>query len=257
MKKIMPIIWILAACYVGFGVLLFAMQRSFIYFPIDAVPHGYDEVVFENGGEYIQSILLNSGNSNAILYFGGNAEAVAVSASEFETAFSSHSVYLVNYRGYGGSSGKPEEKALYSDALHIFDQLSSSYDSVSVVGRSLGSGVATYVASERVVKKLVLITPFDSIQRVAQKRFPLYPMSILLRDKFNSSERASKINSDVLIISADNDQVIGRVHTENLIEAFINSPPRVKIIEGFGHNDISRHRKYYRIISDFINIEDS
>ncbi len=257
MKKIMHIIGILFTCYVGFGVLLFVIQRSFIYFPTEPVAHGYDEVVFENGGEHTKSILLNSGNRNAILYFGGNAEAVAHSASEFEYEFPFYSVYLINYRGYGGSSGKPEEKALYSDALYIFDQLSTLYDSVSVIGRSLGSGVASYIASERDVKKLVLVTPFDSIQSVAQKRFPLYPMSILLTDKFNSSGRASKINSEVLILAAENDQVIGGVHTENLIKSFTNSPPSVEIIEDSGHNDISHHSKYYRTIRDFLKIEDS
>lgn len=253
----MLIIWILVACYVGFGVLLFAMQRSFIYFPSESVAHEYDEVMFENGGETTKSILLNNGNRKAILYFGGNAEAVVHSALEFEAAFSFYSVYLVNYRGYGGSSGKPEEKVLYSDALYIFDKLSEKYESVSIIGRSLGSGVATYVASERAVKKLVLVTPFDSIQSVAQMRFPLYPMSILLKDKYNSSGRASKIDSDVLIIVAENDQVIGRSHTENLMKSFINSSPSVEIIEGSGHNDISQYSKYYRTIRNFFKAEGS
>lgn len=244
-----------AALYLGFGALLFVMQRSFIYFPSAPVNHGYEEVVFENEGETSKTLLLNKGNKRAILYFGGNAESVAFNATEFEGQFPGYSVYLVNYRGYGGSSGNPSESALYSDALYIYDTLSPGYASISIIGRSLGSGIATYIASMRNVEKLILVTPFDSIQSVAQKQYPFYPMSVLLKDKYNSAQRASVIHANVLILAAEKDRVIGRAHTENLIKAFDKDRPRVVFIEGADHNDISNFPGYYRSINDFLKIE--
>ncbi|QFU25233.1 lysophospholipase [Shewanella eurypsychrophilus] len=235
------------------------MQRSFIYFPTQAVAHKFDEVTFENEGVSTTSILLNKGQDKAIIYFGGNAENVAFTAPEFEQAFepalepesSPYSIYLVNYRGYGGNEGAPSEAALLSDALAIYDNLISTHESVFVIGRSLGSGVASYIASERPLKKLVLVTPFDSIQSIAQKQFPFYPMSILLKDKFNSVERAGNIYSDTLILGAENDKIVRRIHTDKLIQSLVNRAPKVIFIEGAGHNDISQYSTYYQSISAF------
>ncbi len=165
----------------------------------------------------------------------------------------SYSVYLVNYRGYGTSEGAPSEAALLSDALAMYDSLVLTHESIFIIGRSLGSGVASYVASERPVKKLVLVTPFDSIQSMAQKQFPFYPMSILLKDKFNSVERAGNIYSDTQILVAEDDKVVRRIHTDKLVESLVNRAPEVVLIQGAGHNDISQYSTYYQSISAFFN----
>ena len=252
MNRILSLILIsIIVFYVGFGELLFSMQRNFIYFPTEPVKHGFDERVFENDNELIKTILLNKGQDKAILYFGGNAETVAFTAFDFVDELTPYSIYLINYRGYGGSSGSPDESALFSDALTLYDSLSKTHDDVFVIGRSLGSGVATYLAAERLVKKLVLITPFDSIQSIAQKQFPFYPMSILLKDKYNSVQFTAKIHADTLMLVAEKDNVVGRLHTNNLVEAFVNIPPEVIIIKGAGHNDISQNRDYFQLLSTF------
>lgn len=240
------------AVYLGIGILLFSIQRSFIYFPSEAVQHSFEEAEFDNKGTQIRTVLVNSGKKHAILYFGGNAESVASSAPEFQEQFPSHSVYLVNYRGYGGSEGKPDEVGLFSDALYIYDDLLTSYDSVSIIGRSLGSGVASYVASERSVDKLVLVTPFDSLQNVAQKRFPVYPMSLLCKDKYDSLGRAQDIHSDVLILAAENDEIIALSHTKNLVKSFVNENPNFIVIDKAQHNDISLYGPYYEAITHFL-----
>ena len=117
--------------------------------------------------------------------------------------------------------------------------------------------MACYLASERNVEKLVLVTPFDSIQRVAQKRFPLYPMSLLLKDKFNSSSRAARINAEVLILAAENDQVVGRVHTDRLITSLAHVSPDVEIIEGSRHNNISEYDRYHQSINEFLAFKEN
>lgn len=233
--------------------MLYSFQRGFIYFPTHVVNHDFEEIEFENDGEKIRLISLNRTAKNAVLYFGGNAESVAYTAQEFEHNLPSFSVYLVNYRGYAGSSGFPSEQGLYSDALSIYDKLDSQYANVFVFGRSLGSGVATYLASKRPIPKLVLITPFDSIQSVAQKQFPYFPMSILLKDKFDSAGRASKITSDTLVIVAKNDTIVGQEHSENLITKLKEINPTVVVIERAGHNDISDSAQYYNAIRGFLN----
>ena len=125
--------------------------------------------MFQNQGERVEVIVVNEGKENAALYFGGNAEIVAYHGVELRGKLPDFSVYLVNYRGYGGRSGLPSEGALLDDALLIYDRIVERHISVDIVGRSLGSGVATHVASLRPVEKMVLITPYDSIRAMGNR----------------------------------------------------------------------------------------
>ena len=224
--------------YLGVGILLFLFQRDFLYFPTKKVDHQFHEEIFKNDNHDINVIVINRGNKKAILYFGGNGDSVAYSASSFAENFQSHTIYLVNYRGYGGSSGVPSEEGIYSDALSIFDDLKSTHSNISIMGRSLGSGVATYVASKREIDKLVLITPFDSIENVAQSRFLIYPMSILLQDKYDSVGRVKDIRVETLVIISENDEVISFENSMNLVESFTPKQVAYEMIEGATHNNI-------------------
>lgn len=245
------VVLIFVIIYLAVGTLLFINQRSFLYFPTRGAGHSFDEVIFSNEGESISTIVINEGREKAVLYFGGNGESVAFSAPEYAEIFPSHTVYLVNYRGYGKSSGKPEEKGLYSDAQYIFDEIRRKHSNVSVIGRSLGSGVATFVASRKEVDRLVLITPYDSIQNVAQKIYWIYPMSILLKDKFDSLSRVKQIKAKTLILAAENDEVIGFKHTNNLIKAFPASQITVHVIGNTGHNTLSEDSRYSELLRAF------
>lgn len=252
-KNVVTPITLFVIIYIAVGVLLFISQRSFLYFPTPETRHNYDEVIFTNEDESISVIVINKGKERAILYFGGNGESVASSASDFANTFPSHTVYLVNYRGYGGSSGKPEEKGLYSDAQYVFDHISLRYQDVAVIGRSLGSGIATFVASKREIEKLVLITPFDSIQNVAQQKCWFYPMSILLQDKFDSLSRVKQIKARTLVIIAEYDEVIGSKHTNSLVKALPASQIIVETIENAGHNTLSADERYSLLLREFIS----
>lgn len=236
--------------YLGLGIYLYFMQRSFIYFPTSETITDFHTREFHNEGEVIHTLVLNEGGREAILYFGGNAETVSMNAKGFATLFKDYSVYLVNYRGYGGSTGSPSEMAIYSDALSIYDEIIKEHDSVSLIGRSLGSAVATHIASQRSVEKLALITPFDSIQRIAQEQFPMYPMELLLKDKHDSYSRAKNIQSETLIIAAQNDEVVRTDRTRRLIEGF-DRLPQVQVIQGAGHNTISNTSQYVEMLDTF------
>lgn len=238
--------------YVLVGVVLFFFQRAFLYFPTEKIPHSYDQENILNENETIEVIVLNKGKKEALLYFGGNAEPVIYNTVDFLKAFPLHTVYLFNYRGYGGSSGKPTEKGIYSDALFLFDNVRKKHSKISVIGRSLGSGVATYLASKRPMEKLVLITPFDSIKSVAQSKFPIYPMSLLLKDKFDSINRVKYIQAKTIAIVAENDQIIPNKHSFKLTNEFPPDQITVKVIADSDHNDISDKPEYYDYLKAFI-----
>lgn len=254
--KSMKILKILAglviSAYLAIALLLFVFQRDLIYLPTAKYTHDFETEQFSIDGERIDVVVINKGNQSAILYFGGNGESVVHSAPSLSKTFPDHTLYLVNYRGYGGSSGNPSEKAIYADAQHIYDLIEKRHSNVSVIGRSLGSGVATFLASTRAINKMVLITPYDSIQRMAQDQFPYLPISILLKDKYNSVDRVKGIKSRTLVILAERDNVIPPKYSKRLVEAFRKQQVTVKTILGAGHNNLSNTDEYHRFLRDFM-----
>ena len=176
--------------------------------------------------------------ADALIFFGGNAENVAWSMPLFSSLFPDYAIYLPDYRGYGDSTGKPSEEALHNDALSLFDKVYAQHSNVVVVGRSLGSGVAVRLASQRPVARLMLVTPYDSILNVAQSRFPWFPIQWLLIDKFESWRYAPKISVPTLLVAAENDEVISYASTENLFHSFGKNVASLKMVAGTNHVNI-------------------
>jgi pimeloyl-ACP methyl ester carboxylesterase len=239
--------------YVLVGAVLFFYQRKLIYFPTANIPHNYEQLQLTHENVTLEIIVLNQGKKEAILYFGGNAEAVVYSAEDFLSVFPLQTVYLLNYRGYGGSSGQPSEAGIFADALFLFDKVLDKQAIISVIGRSLGSGVATYLASKRPVEKMALISPFDSITSVAQNIYMIFPVFLMLLDKYDSISRVKEIEAKTIILVAEHDEVIPRKHSQRLIDEFPPEQISVKIIADSGHNDISNKVEYYQHLKDFFN----
>ncbi len=251
----MRILAVIFLIYIAVGAFLFLAQRNFIYYPTPATSHPYDEISIKYDDAVVEVVVVNSENKNAILYFGGNGEAVEYKAPGFERIFPGHAVYLMKYRGYGGSAGTPSEEKIYADALNVFDYLDKEYSELSLVGRSLGSGVATYVSSRRSVKRLVLVTPYDSIESLAQKAYPMFPMALLLKDKYDSVGRVNSIRAKTLFLVAENDTVIGKNHSDRLFNAFTQQKPEMVVINDVGHNSISDSQRYNDILSQFMSTD--
>ena len=238
--------YVICCIWIYFG------QRSLLYFPqpsdmfVDAT-----KVSFTNNGIELRGWIVNPKQDKALIYYGGNAEGIEQNISFFQNILPNYSVYLIPYRGYGESMGKPTESGLYSDALHIYDQLVTQHTKISLLGRSLGSGIATYVAARRNIENLILVTPYDSIENVAKGVYWMFPIPLLLKDKYNSLGQVAQIKILPLILMAEYDQVIPRKHSENLISAFGKQQQSV-IIKEAGHNDISDHPEYANAIYQYL-----
>ncbi len=253
MKEITSIILLLAAIYLLFGAYLYLYQRKIIYCPVAHDPDfTAQEIIIDNQGTRLRGWVLNPGRDKALIYFGGNSELITHRSSYFEDVFSDYSVYLVDYRGSGASAGSPSEDALFSDALAIHDQISRQHRSVSAYGRSLGSGVAVYLASMRPLQKLILLTPYDSIAEVGQDIYPLFPIRYLIRDRFDSAARAGNIRIPVLIASAEHDREIPPRRTQALLDQFQQASVVYQQIAGAAHNDIIDFPEYRAVVEKFI-----
>jgi pimeloyl-ACP methyl ester carboxylesterase len=249
-------LFIVLAVYLGFGLILYFGQSVFIYFPTpDISVDGVSTMPLKNNDVTIKVQVVNPGRSSGVIYFGGNAEAVVRNAPVFSRLFSDHTMYLMNYRGYGGSEGKPTEYALYDDALKLFDQVKPLHEHLSVIGRSLGSGIATYLAAERDFGKLILVTPFDSLERLASSHYPVYPMSLMLRETYDSLGRVTRIREKTLILVAADDRIVMPSHAHELAAAFPAGQASTVVLPDTGHNSISFSDRYYPLIQEFLAID--
>ncbi|MCH7880307.1 MAG: alpha/beta hydrolase [Proteobacteria bacterium] len=253
MKTILSLIYPLAGIYLLFLGLLYLMQRTMLYYPVPApVNISAETISFDNEGVKLQGWRLNRGQPRALVYFGGNAETITGNISQFKSLFSDYTVYLVNYRGYGDSEGKPTEAALFSDALAIYDQIRQQHSSISLFGRSLGSGVAVYLARHRQIDQLILLTPYDSLAEVAQTHYPMFPARYLMKDRFDSVKYAAEITTPVLIVTAESDRVVPKKHAEILRDRLTSTKVTYRMIAGAGHNDVSDFPAYREAIERFI-----
>jgi len=252
MKSLLSIIAVLILIYFLAMSLLYFFQRTLL-FPVVSEVIGVerDTIVFTNQDINLHGWVLNQGQRKAIIYFGGNAEEISSNINVFETALQEYSVYLVDYRGYGKSGGSPTEEGLFSDALFIYDQIKSNYASISVIGRSLGTGVAVYLATNRDVEKVVLLTPYDSIAEVAHSHYPMFPTRHLVRDKFESINLAEDITVPVLVITAEFDSVVPNIHTDKLLEKLINTDVTFQMVKHVTHGNIEKSNQYRSALQNF------
>ncbi|MCY1289951.1 hypothetical protein D9M68_544440 [compost metagenome] len=247
-RTLLSLCALLAALYLGACVALYVFQRALIYYP---QARSVDAPVLlrlaVDDAQVLVSVRPRPG-PKALIYFGGNAEDVSLNLPSFAQAFPEHALYLLHYRGYGGSSGAPSEAAIQRDALALFDRVRASHSQVVVVGRSLGSGVAVRLASQRPAAGLVLITPYDSLQELAAGQFPYFPVRWLLRDRFASWQYAARIGVPTLLLAAEHDEVIPRASTERLYSHFPAGVATLQVIPGTGHNSISSSPRYLELL---------
>jgi pimeloyl-ACP methyl ester carboxylesterase len=246
MHKTLGLILLLGmAVYAAACLALFLLQRSLIYFPpsVAATEAPASSVLTVPGAVLKVSERPRAGNK-ALIYLGGNGEDVSASLPLLDAAFPDHALYLLHYRGYTGSTGKPTERALVADALLLFDRVAATHAEVVLIGRSLGSGVAIQVASQRPVRKLVLVTPYDSIVELAARQFPYFPVPWLLQDKYESSRRAPRVRAPTLVLAAEYDEVIPAWSTARLLSRFAHGVATQEVIKGTGHDSISASAAY-------------
>jgi pimeloyl-ACP methyl ester carboxylesterase len=242
LRAVAAIVLIVLLLYAAACVALFAFQRTLIYYP---QPNSYggpaDTLILPSD---VRVTVRPHAGPKALLYFGGNAEDVSANLASFARAFPDYAIYLLHYRGYGGSAGKPTEAALHADARALFDKVHQDHPQIAVVGRSLGSGVAVGLAAERPAARLVLVTPYDSMAAIAAAQFPYFPVRWLLTDKFDSARHAQTVRVPTLILRAEHDDVIPRVSTERLHASFAAGVATQVVIRGAGHNSISESAQY-------------
>ena len=238
----------IATAYLALCGLLYLSQRSYLYYP---VPRRADVPAFVMHRGDADIVVSTNGveSPEAVLYFGGNAEDVSQAIPSLGRAFPGRAVYAMHYRSYGGSTGMPSEQALVADARQLLARVARSHVRIALVGRSLGSGIAIRLASSPHVERLALVTPYDSIVELAAGRFPMFPVRLLLRDKFESWRYAPSVRIPTTLVLAGRDRVIPNDSSMRLASNFARDVAVVVRFADADHNDISGFDGYAEAIA--------
>jgi pimeloyl-ACP methyl ester carboxylesterase len=179
------------------------------------------------------------GPKTLVVGFGGNAWNAQDVATYLHEAYPQAEIVAFHYRGYRPSTGSPSAEALLADAPLVFDTAVARVkaDRTVVVGFSIGSGVAASLAKRRPAEGFILVTPFDSLKKVASDAFPWFPIGLLFQHEIDASSALQGSEVPVAIIAAENDEIIPAARTAALRRG-VSNLAFDRTIEGAGHNDI-------------------
>ncbi len=232
------------------GIVARLLHRYFLYIPDrtrvapkDAGLLGVEEIVFKaaDGKKLIAWYLPAKGTKPTLLYFTGNSGNVANRAGKIRTiASNGYGVFMLNYRGYGGSEGRPSEARNTADAIGAYDCLRAqgvAPSDIVAYGESLGTAVATRLSLQREVQALVLEAPFTSAVDVGKLLWKGFPLGIIMVDQYRTIDRIGEVEVPLFIVHGGRDEIIPLDQARRVYHA-ANEPRSLVVIPQGGHNDL-------------------
>ena len=217
--------------YVGVSTVVYFYQRKLLYHPgennyLDEGPlnHKIEKVYIQSDNKLVAWRYLKDKNFKTILFFHGNAGKLdnrIYKLNEFSKLDVNYLIFA--YRGFSGNEGKPTEKGLYSDAEAAKNWLNSKNikdSSIVLYGESLGTAVAVELASSNKFAGVILESPFTSMEILAQKYYPYLPAKHILKDKYKSINKISKIKSPLLVMHGKEDNIVPFSMGQEIYEKF-------------------------------------
>ena len=240
----------LAAAYVVVALAAYFFQRKLMYFP-DKQRVAPAQVGLANVEERVLKtpdgarVIAWYGKAQpgqpTLLYFHGNGGSLSIRAERIRRFMSEGwGVYMMTYRGYGGSTGSPTETNNVADARLAHGALvleGVQPSDLILYGESLGTGVATRIAVERPSAGLILETPYTSIGDIAALRYPYLPARRVLFDKYQTVKYIKNVKVPVLILHGERDGVVP-VEMGREVARLANEPKQVVIFPKGHHNNL-------------------
>ena len=258
----------IAGAYLVLVAVVWAVQDQLIYYPnmgreIATTPaaHGvpYDDfTISTDDGEKLNVWWIPAANPRgAVALFHGNAGNISHRV-DYALMFREigYSTLLVEYRGYGKSSGRPSEEGMYRDADAAWRWLTQSRGipekNVVLFGESLGGGVASRLAAHHAPKALVLASTFTSAADLGAEIYGFLPVRLISRFKYATIDRLREVRSPVLVLHSPDDEIIPYSHGRRLYEA-ANEPKAFVDLSG-SHNSgfVYKRKEWVQALDDFL-----
>jgi fermentation-respiration switch protein FrsA (DUF1100 family) len=258
-----------AVVYAGLVGVLYVFQSRYLYFPelpsreIDTSPAdvglAFEAVnILTADGETLSAWFIPAeGMQRTVLYLHGNGGHIGHRLDpirEFHRL--GLNVLIIDYRGYGASSGKPDEAGTYQDALAAWNYLTHDRGvpagQVVLFGESLGGSIAAWLGARHTPGALTIYASFTSVPELAQELYPVFPARWLVRYRYDTRAALREVRCPVLILHSPQDEIIPFTHGQALFDA-ASEPKRLVALRG-GHNDallVSRE-VYVRAVGELL-----
>lgn len=258
-----PLVLYILAGIVLLSILAYFLQEKFIFKPeklkadfkfVYDIP--FREYFFEvEPGVRINGLHFHRENATGlILYFHGNSRSIKGWAKYAKDFYKyNYDVVLVDYRGFGKSTGKRSEKEMLNDMQFVYDELKKmcNEDHIIVYGRSIGSGFATWLASRNNPRFLILDAPYYSFRKVVQRFLPMLPVRYVLRYHLRTDIWIRNVKCHTYILHGTRDWLIPIKHSLRLQKI---NPKKITLIRivGGGHNNLPKFDEYHGFIRDIL-----
>ncbi len=246
LKRICRIILLV---YIGFGLVLYFFQNSYIYLP--------DQTDFANCTSFSESEKVTSGLTRmyftnrspdkVIVFYHGNAGR-ACDRDYLDSFFAGlgYSTVFVEYVGYGEKDVKPSISKILGNVLDVDNFLKTKhFKEVTVMGESIGVGLAAYHASQFPVSNLILITAYNNFASVVFSHYPVYPIKLLLKNNYTPDKWLNTYTGPVTVILAEKDEIVPNKLGQKLYTGLQSREKKLFTIEDVGHNTIYNSPDFY------------
>lgn len=257
------------AMYGGLALYLYVFQERFVYFP--ELPSRQVTATPADIGLAFEAVRLGTADGETLagwyipapaargtlLYLHGNGGNIGHRLDPIAVFHRlGLNILIIDYRGYGDSSGKPSEEGTYQDALAAWDYLTQEKrhmpDRIVLFGESLGGSIAARLAARQTPAGLVIYASFTSVPELAQALYPIFPASRLARYRYDTRAALGSVNCPLLILHSPEDEIIPFSHGQALLAA-AREPKRLVELRG-GHNDalLLGREVYARAVGEFL-----
>jgi alpha-beta hydrolase superfamily lysophospholipase len=267
-RKIMRWATVIVFIYASAGIALYYLQEKFLFHP-DPLSKDFEfkfKIPFRevnipmNARDNVNMIQFYPANTVAkgvVLYFHGN-RGNAIRYEKYANNFlkNGYEVWIPDYPGYGKTTGKLSEENMNLQAKEVYNLAHSKFsaDRIFVYGKSLGSGVAAYVAAKKKCRMLILETPYFSIPDLFSTYAPIYPTSRMSHFKFPVGEYLKDIKAPVIIFHGTSDETIPYRSSAKL-KKFLKPGDEFIIIENAGHNNLNDFPIFQEKIDSVLNLK--
>jgi alpha-beta hydrolase superfamily lysophospholipase len=259
-RKLIRALQVTVAIYCVTGIVLWQLQESLIFHPTPLAAdyqfwfeQPFREVLLPLDEKDRLSIIQfktpdTTHIRGIVLYFHGNRENIN-RYEKYAPNFTKHGyeVWMIDYPGYGKTTGKKTEQRFYKDAALLYKMASVkiSNDSIIIYGKSLGTGVASELAAQNECKRLILETPYYSISSLGWYHFPIYPVERMCRYKFPVYVYLQETKATVTILHGTKDQVIPYRHAKKLVN-ILKPGDEFITIQGGQHNNLNDFELFHQ-----------
>ncbi len=264
LKKLFRYLLYIFLTYCLLHILVYTFQSKFIFLEKSLhadhnfnFPGTVEEIylVHENG-DSINALYFKTKDSirGELLYFHGNSKNLEYWGNE-AVPFTNqgYNVLMIDYRGYGKSDGKPSEANLFEDGQLAYDWITKKANPqwLVIYGRSLGSGIASFVAGNNEANMLILETPFNNMKDVVQVRYPFLFLKLPFRHRFPNDEHIGRVNYPIHIFHGTNDKVVPFKCAEKL-KPLLKTSDHFYTIEKGGHKNLSEFPAFNKKLNQIL-----